>query len=112
MPPVESTADRASFFADFGESDGSGVPELKWTAGAVTSPVAGHFHRGTVRMEADDGFGAINTRATFHCALEALPIGAAAEQAVVFQSINYSVKSIEPDNTGMVVVLLEEVVED
>ena len=63
-------------------------------------------------MEADDGFGALNNRATFHCALEALPIGAAAEQGAVFQGTSYTVKSIEPDNTGMVVVLLEEVVED
>lgn len=106
---VESAADRASFFADFGELDDDGVtPALKWTAGAVTTDVAGHLHRGTVRMDVEDGAGVINNRATFHCALEALPIGAAVGQAVTFKGTDYTVKSIEPDATGLVVVLLEE----
>ena len=105
---VESAADRAGFFADFGEVDEAGDPLLRWTVGAVTVGVSGHFHRGSVRIEAEDGAGVLNSRATFHCALEALPLLAATEQAVTFGSTAYTVKSIEPDGTGLVVVLLEE----
>jgi len=109
---VESAADRASFFADFGEVDGLGAAALKWTLGAVTTAVPGHFHRGSVTIVSDDGADMLNSRATFHCALEALPTGAAAGQSVAFASAahtgDYTVKSIEPDGTGMIVVLLEE----
>lgn len=109
---VESATDRASFFADFGEVDADLLPAMRWTSGAMTTRVAGHLHRGSVTVDVDDGPRVLNNRATFHCALEALPIGAAAEQSLHFQSTaltaDYTVKSIEPDGTGMLVVLLEE----
>lgn len=110
--PVESAADRASFFADFGEVDGGGDAALKWTSGAGTVAVPGHLHRGTVTMDVEEGPRVQNNRATFHCAIEALPADAATGQAVQFESAahtaGYTVKSIEPDSTGMVAVLLEE----
>lgn len=109
---VESAADRASFFADFGEVDTDLLPAMRWTSGAVTMRVAGHLHRGAVTIDVEDGPRVLNNRATFHCALEALPTGAAIGQAAHYASSehtgDYTVKSIEPDGTGMIVVLLEE----
>lgn len=109
---VESVADRASFFADFGEVDVDGLPALRWTSGAVTTRVAGHLHLGAVTVDAEEGARILNSRGTFHCALEALPIGAAVGQSLHYQSLaftaDYTVKSIEPDGTGLLAVLLEE----
>lgn len=109
---IETAADRASFFADFGEVDVDGLPAMRWTSGVVTTRVAGHLHRGSVTIDADEGARVLNNRGTFHCALEALPIGAAAGQSAHYECAahtgDYTVKSIEPDGTGMIAVLLEE----
>lgn len=69
---VESAADRASFFADFGEVDTDLLPAMRWTSGVVTTRVAGHLHRGAVTIDVEDGPRVLNNRATFHCAVDAL----------------------------------------
>ncbi|CAN7585533.1 hypothetical protein LJR016_004315 [Devosia sp. LjRoot16] len=101
--PVESDADRASFFADFNADEPS--PFL-W---GVT-PMAIIGHRGTVRVDSDDGFGALNNRATIQCRDVDIPPGGAAGDAVTFRGVSHVVKAIQPDGTGLSVLLLEEVI--
>lgn len=102
---VESAADRAGFLADFGES-------ISWTVGVVTSTVTVLGHRGSIRIDVQEGADVLNTRATVQVVESDLPSGAAAGNAVSFRGVAHTVKSIEKDGTGMVVVLLEEVVAD
>lgn len=98
---VESAADRAMFMADFGET-------LTWWVGVVPSPVLALPHLGSTRIDAEDGAGIVNARATMQLPAESLPVGAATGNQVELRSVAYVVKSIEPDGTGMLVVLLEE----
>ena len=105
--PVESAADRAAFIsaADFGEV-------LSWTVGVVTSPVPGIPSTGALRLDQQDGPGMVGRQAALLCALEAVPVSAGLGNSVSFRGFPHTVKSLEPDGTGMVLVRLEEVLED
>ncbi len=100
---VESDADRLSFLSDWNEDEPS--PFL-W--GATEIAIIGHA--GTVMLEAEDGFGVQNSRATIQCREMDIPVGGVIGDAVTFRGVAHTVKSIQPDGTGMVIVTLEEVV--
>lgn len=103
---IESDADRLAMLADFGGA-------VRWTVGAATAELVGLLHKGTVRMEMDEGPDILNARATLQCRTSDVPAGAAMGNGLVFTDPlteadeNYVVKSIEPDGTGMSIVLLE-----
>lgn len=105
--PVETAADRAAFVSadEFGEL-------LSWTAGAVTTTVPGIPSTGALRIEQMDGAGMLGRNCAVLVSVDALPLGAGNGDAVTFRSASHSVKSIEPDGTGMALVRLEEVVAD
>lgn len=104
---VESAADRLAFLDpdDFGE-------EISWTVGGtmVTMPVLPSA--GTLRLEGIDTPGTIGGEATVLCRGADIPAGAAHGDSVSFWSAAHTVKSIEPDGTGMTVVRLEREVAD
>lgn len=98
---VESAADRAGFLADWGVS-------VSWVVGVTASTLTGILHAGTVRVAADDGADILNARASLQVRSADVPASAGAGDAVAIAGTDYLVKSIEPDGTGMSVVLLEE----
>lgn len=102
---VESAADRLAFLADFGVS-------ASWTVGVTSTTLTGILHAGTVRIAADDGADVLNIRASLQVRSADVPGGAGEGDAVSLSAVAYTVKSIEPDGTGMTVVLLEQAVED
>lgn len=101
---VESAADRAAFLADWGVG-------VSWVVGVNTSTLTGILHAGTVRVEGEDGNGVLNARASLQVRSADVPSGGGYGDAVTIEAVAYSVKSIEPDGTGMTVVLLEEEVD-
>lgn len=104
---VESAADRLAFLDpdDFGE-------EITWTVGAVSSALDVVANAGTLRIEGMDSPSALNTQATLYCREADVPAGGAEGDSVTFRSVAHTVKSIEPDGTGMAIVRLEETVAD
>lgn len=105
---IESAADRLAMLADFGG-------DVRWTVGAAVTELVGLLHKGSVRMEMDEGPDVLNARATLQCRTSDVPAGAGQGNALVFTDPlteadeSYRVKSIEPDGTGMTTVLLEAV---
>ena len=104
---VESAADRLAFLDpdDFGE-------EITWTVGAASSTLDVVASADTLRLEGMDGAGALNGEAVLLCREADIPTGASAGDSVTFRSVAHTVKSIEPDGTGMARVQLEETVAD
>jgi len=99
---VESDADRLSFLTDWNDDEPS--PFL-WGVAEIT--IIGHA--GTAMLEAESGFGVQNSRATIQCRESDIPVGGAVGDAVTFRGAAHTVKSIQPDGTGMAIVTLEEV---
>ena len=104
---VETAADRAAFLDadEFGEI-------LAWTSGAVTSTVPGIPSTGALRIDQMEGPGVLGRHCAVLVSVGDLPIGAGPGNAVTFRSAPHTVKSIEPDGTGMALVRLEENVPD
>lgn len=104
---VESAADRAAFLdADaFGE-------EITWTVGATPTVLGVVASAWTVRLEMIDGPGVLEARASVLCRQADIPAGGAAGNGVSFRGAAHTVKSIEPDGTGMALVRLERTVAD
>ena len=104
---VESADDLAAFLDtdDFGE-------EISWTVGASTATLAVVANAGTLRIEGMDGPGVLNRQASVLCREADIPTGGAAGDSVSFRSVAHTVKSIEPDGTGMALVRLEQTVAD
>lgn len=104
---VESAADRAVFLGtdEFGEAIG-------WTVGAASSAINVVADTGTVRLDMQDGAGALDRRVTLLCREADIPTGAARGNAVTFRGAAHTVKSIEPDGEGMALVRLEKTVAD
>ena len=104
--PVESDADRASFFADFGVS-------VAWSVnGVAASAFAANWDSGTFAQEATTGPELLNRRGTLSFPLASLPPGADADgvdNVVTIAGVEYATKSIEVDGTGMVIVRIEVV---
>lgn len=104
---IETDADRAQFVDpdEFGEA-------FTWTVGAVVSTVTGVPDTGTIRIEGQEGPGILTAHASLLCRAVDIPTGAAAGDAVSSRSVAHTVRSIEPDGTGMTVVRLERTIED
>lgn len=104
---VESAADRAVFLDtdEFGEA-------ISWTVGAVVSSLNVAADTGTLRLDMQDGAGALDRRLTLLCREADIPAGAARGNAVTFRAAAHTVKSIEPDGEGMALVRLERTVAD
>jgi hypothetical protein len=99
---VETAADRAAFFADFGMSVG-------WTVGAATTTLNALFDHGTIPQGFDGGNGR-NRRATLIIRTADVPGGAGgASDRLSVDGANWLPKSLEPDGTGLTKVTLEEV---
>lgn len=100
---VESDADRAQFLSadEFGEA-------LYWPTGAA-QPIYGMADTGTVRLEGDGTPGILARHASLMIRASDVPSGAGEGDDVTFRAVAHTVRSIEPDGTGMAVVRLERV---
>jgi hypothetical protein len=105
--PVESASDRAGFF-DTGEFGVS----IIWTVGAVAATIPVLAASNALMMEGGDGPGLLNSEATLLCSDEDVPDGWAVGNAVTYAGAAHTLKTVEPDGTGMSIVRLEEVVAD
>lgn len=104
---VESAADRTVFVDpdDFGE-------EVTWTVGATPSTLNVLADAGTVIVDVGETPGIRDAHAVVLCPSADIPAGADEGDAVTFRGVAHTVRSIEPDGTGMSVVRLERTVAD
>lgn len=101
---IETAADRAVFLNpdEFGEA-------VSWTVGATTVSVAGLAIASALQVDGQDTPGVMLSQAAFKLAGEDVPSGAGEGNAVTFRGVAHTVRSIEPDGTGMTLVRLERV---
>lgn len=102
---VESAADRAAFVS----TDEFGTSAVYTPAGgAASDPIAGIFDRPSTSTVFNDAV-TLDTRPTFLCPDSLLPGDAetgAGDQIAVDGEGTFEVSSIEPDGTGMALLLL------
>lgn len=103
---VESAADRAAFFADFGDS-------AVWTpaGGSASAPIAGHFDDEFFEALGDTGAGVSGSQPRFECrAADVAGIAAGDDLAVTpahsASATAYKVAEVRPDGTGMMTIWL------
>lgn len=100
---VEADADRLALLADFGVA-------ASWTpAGGEAVSLMGLFDNATApRTRFAEDLPVETTEATLTVRAIDLPTGAARGDAVSLAGVDYLVKAIEPDGTGLASVSLEE----
>lgn len=103
--PVESAVDRATFL----NADEFGAEGVYTPAGGVASgPISGIFDRPSIAAGINDA-ATVDARPTFCCQADALPTAAdadAEDRLDVTGEGAFTVFSIEPDGTGMVLLRL------
>jgi len=104
---VESAADRAVFVGtdDFGES-------ITWTVGATPTTLSVVPDAGAALIDDGESSGVLDAHAALLCAAGDIPAGGGQGDAVTFRGVAHTVRSIEPDGTGMSLVRLERTVSD
>lgn len=99
---VESAADRAIFFVvdDFGTA-ATYTPD-----GGAASTVNGIFDNDFIEVDAGGGVGVALQQPRFQC--RTADVSSAAEgDAIVISSVNYTVRIVQDDGTGMTTLVLE-----
>lgn len=100
---IESAADRAAFFADFGTV-------VSWVVGAAPAvTVTAIFDNGVVPQDFGLGGGALNRRATLTLRQEDLPGDGDESDVLTIAGVGYHPKDLKRDGTGMVVLTLERI---
>lgn len=108
---VESDADRTVFLADFGDT-------VSWAhdGGAAVDKVGIIESGAFLSASQDGGPGFMNGEGTILMRALDLPTGvdpddrtSFEDDVVTYLAVDHSVKAIEPDGTGMVLVRLEEI---
>lgn len=100
---VESAADRAIFV----DTDDFGVAGSYTPAGGVASTVNGIFDNEFIEVDAGGGIGVAMQQPRFHCRTS--DVSSAAEgDAITINAINYVIRVVEDDGTGMTVLVLEK----
>ena len=99
---VESAADRAIFF----DVDDFGTAATYTPDGGAASTVNGIFDNDFIEVDAGGGVGVALQQPRFQC--KTADISSAAEgDAIVISSVNYTVRIVQDDGTGMTTLVLE-----
>ena len=99
---VESTADRAIFF----DVDDFGTAATYTPDGGAASTVNGIFDNDFIEVDAGGGVGVALQQPRFQC--RTADVSSAAEgDAIVISSVNYTVRIVQDDGTGMTTLVLE-----
>ena len=99
---VESAADRAIFF----DVDDFGTAATYTPDGGAASTVNGIFDNDFIEVDAGGGVGVALQQPRFQC--RTADISSAAEgDAIVISSVNYTVRIVQDDGTGMTTLVLE-----
>ena len=99
---VESAADRAIFF----DVDDFGAAATYTPDGGAASTVNGIFDNDFIEVDAGGGVGVALQQPRFQC--RTADVSSAAEgDAIVISSVNYTVRIVQDDGTGMTTLVLE-----
>lgn len=102
--PVETAGDLAVML----DSDEFGVAATYTLAVGGDTPITGIFDMPAEIVERNAGPGIISAELTFQCASAALPAGAVAGDTIEINSVNYTVRTVLPDGTGLTEIELEK----
>lgn len=103
--PVETAADRLQFL----NTDEFGV-EATYTpvSGGASSTVKGIFDAATQAIEVGLEVAISSTSPQFQCRTADLTNGGKQRDTFVIAGVTYKAKDVQPDGTGMTVVMLEK----
>lgn len=100
---VETAADRLAFLADFGTT----ATYTKASGGA--SSVKGIFDNEFYAADTGAGVAFVSAQPRFMVRSADMPTGADYGDGIAIDGISYTVRTIQPDGTGMTTLLLEKV---
>jgi hypothetical protein len=100
---VESAADRAIFF----DVDDFGTAASYTPSGGSAATVNGIFDNDFIEVDAGGGVGVALQQPRFHC--RTADVSSAAEgDALVVSGVNYTIRIVQDDGTGMTMLVLEK----
>ncbi len=100
---VESADDRAIFFS----ADDFGVTASYTPAGGAASSVKGIFDNEYFETDAGGEVAIALQQPMFHCRTADVS-GVAEGDAIVINTVNYTIRNVRPDGTGLTMLILEE----
>ena len=100
---VESATDRAIFV----NVDDFGVAATYTPSGGASSTVNGIFDNDFIEVDAGGGVGVALQQPRFHC--RTADVSSASEgDALVVSGVNYTIRIVQDDGTGMTMLILEK----
>jgi hypothetical protein len=100
---VESATDRAIFVG----VDDFGVAATYTPSGGASSTVNGIFDNDFIEVDAGGGVGVALQQPRFHC--RTADVSSASEgDALVVSGVNYTIRIVQDDGTGMTMLVLEK----
>lgn len=100
---VESATDRAIFVG----VDDFGVAATYTPSGGASSTVNGIFDNDFIEVDAGGGVGVALQQPRFHC--RTADVSSASEgDALVVSGVNYTIRIVQDDGTGMTMLILEK----
>tara|TARA_Y100000004_G_C8647879_1_gene299828 strand:- start:64 stop:375 length:312 start_codon:yes stop_codon:yes gene_type:complete len=100
---VESAADRAIFL----DVDDFGTAASYTPGGGSAATVNGIFDNDFIEVDAGGGVGVALQQPRFHC--RTADVSSAAEgDALVVSGVNYTIRIVQDDGTGMTMLVLEK----
>ncbi len=100
---VETVDDLAVFFS----VDDFGVNGTYTLNGGAASTIKGIYDNEFLEVDPQSGVGIVSAEPRFVCRSTDIPGAAAPGDALVVSSINYTVRVIQPDGTGVTTLVLE-----
>jgi len=99
---VETAADRAIFV----DVDDFGTAATYTPTGGVAATVNGIFDNDFIEVDTGGGVGVALQQPRFHCRTADVP-SAAEGDALVVSGVNYTIRIVQDDGTGMTMLVLE-----
>jgi hypothetical protein len=100
---VESATDRAIFVG----VDDFGVAATYTPSGGASSTVNGIFDNDFIEVDAGGGVGVALQQPRFHC--RTADVSSASEgDALVVSGVNYTIRIVQDDGTGMTMLVMEK----
>ena len=100
---VETADDLTIFFS----IDDFGLAGSYTLNGGATSTINGIYDNEFLEVDPQSGVGIVSAEPRFMCRSSDVPATAAPGDALVVNSINYTVRVIQPDGTGVTTLVLE-----
>lgn len=100
---VESAADRAIFL----DVDDFGTAASYTPSGGSAATVNGIFDNDFIEVDAGGGVGVALQQPRFHCRTADVSSGAEGD-ALVVSGVNYTIRIVQDDGTGMTMLVLEK----